>query len=111
MAWAKAITAALVLGYALVMLGGWVLCGVGHLSARFWPAMAQAGSAIAIIPTYLFALWLARLAGHGRPPGDLYALLALLATVVLTVVLTGLAIWQGLIAWRDERAARAAGGC
>lgn len=111
MNWAKVITGALVVCYALVMLGGWTLCGVGHLSARFWPAMAQAGSAIAIIPTYLFALWLARLVGHGRPPGDLYALLALLATVVLTVALTGLAIWQGLIAWRAEHRERAAGGC
>lgn len=106
MGWTQGLTAAIVAGYAAVTIGGWALSGVGRLSARHWPALSQAGTAIALIPTYLFALWLARLLGVGRPQGDPLTLLGLLATVVATVVLTGLAIGQGLRAGQDEREAR-----
>lgn len=104
----QGLTIGIVVCYAAVMLGGWALSAVGRLSARHWPAMSQAGTAVALLPTYLFALWLARLTGNGRPQGDPLTLLGLFATVVATVVMLGLAIGQGLRAGRDERAA---GGC
>lgn len=114
MDWQRLIVAGIVAGYLIVMLGGWVLCGVGHLAARYWPAMAQSATAIAVIPTYLFARWLAQLTGYGRPPDEPFSLLALFAAVLATAIMVGLAIWQGLLAWRDEareRRIRRQGGC
>jgi hypothetical protein len=89
-------------------LAGWALCAAASLTRRYRPALAHAGTAIGLWPTYLFAVVAGRALGVA-PQSDTFEALSRLAVATAVVALTGMAIRLAVLAWRVERRQRRGG--
>jgi hypothetical protein len=106
--WREAAVAATWVLFLLSGLAGWALCAAAYMSRRYSPALAHAGTAIGLWPTYLLALVVGRALG-ASPQSAAWELATRLAVATAVVALTGMAIRLAVLAWRVERRQRRGG--
>jgi hypothetical protein len=82
-------------------LAGWALCGMAHLSYRYFPALAQAGTAIGLWPTYLLMVAVGRKLGFGLP-SETWGLWSAFAVATAVMVLSLLALRLAFLEWVKE---------
>jgi hypothetical protein len=86
-------------------LTGWAINLVARRTRRYFPAVAHAGTALGLLPTYLLLLKALRTFGVITAPADVWQLVTL-CLVLTTGLANGLAaLWYVLRAIREERAA------